>query len=207
MKTLQALKFSLRVIFHPFDGFWDLKNEKRGNLKSSLILLVMTTIIFVANIQMTGFLFNYNNVNEINLFANISMVLCLFILWCTSNWCLTSLMDGKGNFRDIVIATSYSLTPYILLSIIMLAVSHFFTLDEGAFYYTLQTVAQLWTGFLLFFGTLVTHQYSLGKTFITVILIIVGMIIMVFIGLLFFNVIQQVISFFSILYREITLRT
>ena len=27
---LSSLRYSLYVIFHPFDGFWDLSREKRG---------------------------------------------------------------------------------------------------------------------------------------------------------------------------------
>ena len=55
-------------------------------------------------------------------------------------------------------------------------------------------------------GLLVVHQYTLSKTIFTAILIVVAMAVIVFLGLLFFNLISQVFSFFVELYWEITLR-
>ena len=56
---------------------------------------------------------------------------------------------------------------------------------------------------LVFFGTMVTHQYSFKKTVLTCICTVVGMGIIMFIGLLFFSVIQQMITFFTTIYKEI----
>ena len=50
---------------------------------------------------------------------------------------------------------------------------------------------------------MITHQYSFKKTVLTCICTVVGMGIIMFIGLLFFNVIQQMITFFTTIYKEI----
>ena len=42
METLKALKYATYIMGRPFDGFWDLKHEKRGNLKAAMILVVVT---------------------------------------------------------------------------------------------------------------------------------------------------------------------
>ena len=112
-------------------------------------------------------------------------------------------MDGEGKMKDILIATGYALLPIILIRLPMVVMSLAITAEEGTFYYVLDTVSYLWAGALVFFGTMVTHQYSLKKTVLTCLCTILGMAIILFIGLLFFNVIQQMLTFIITVYKEI----
>ena len=70
----------------------------------------------------------------------------------------------------------------------------------------LGVVSYIWAGALVILGTMITHQYSMKKTLLTCILTILGMAIIMFIGLLFFNVIQQIITFISVIYNELRFR-
>mgnify|MGYP007025199795 CR=1 FL=1 len=70
------------------------------------------------------------------------------ILWCISNWCLTSLMDGEGKMRDIIIFTGYSLIPLWLIQFPLVGMSHLITVEEGTFYYVFATISFIWTGAL-----------------------------------------------------------
>lgn len=203
MRYAKELKYGLHVIFHPFDGFWDLKREHRGSLAAALTFVVLTIIITTMEKQLTGFLFNEIRLKDVNVVVDILTVTILYVLWCVANWCLTSLMDGEGKMRDIFIATGYALLPIILIRLPMILLSLGITSQEGTFYYVLGAVSYIWTGFLIFFGTMVTHQYSFGKTVLTCICTIVGMGIIMFIGLLFFNVIQQMITFATTIYKEL----
>lgn len=203
MLYVKELKYGLHVIFHPFDGFWDLKREKRGSLAAAFTFVALTIFITTFEKQCTGFLFNQVRLTDINVVVDILTVLILYVLWCVSNWCLTSLMDGEGKMRDILIATGYALLPIILIRLPMVVMSLAITAEEGTFYYVLDTVSYLWAGALVFFGTMVTHQYSLKKTALTCLCTILGMAIIMFIGLLFFNVIQQMLTFIITVYKEI----
>ena len=60
---------------------------------------------------------------------------------------------------------------------------------------------------LMFFGMLVTHDYSLSKAIIVTILTLVGMCLMLFIALTFSNIIQKIYDFAMDLYREFIYRT
>ncbi len=203
MQYVKELKYGLHVIFHPFDGFWDLKREKRGSLAAALTFVVMVIFISTLEKQCTGFLFNTTRLSDINVVVDVLTVGMLYVLWCVSNWCLTSLMDGEGTMKDIMIAVGYALVPMILIRLPIIPLSGVITVDEGTFYTVFRTISYIWTGFLVFFATMVTHQYSLKKTAATCLCTIVGMGIILFIGLLFFNVIQQMISFGVTIYREI----
>ncbi len=138
--------------------------------------------------------------------VDIITVAMVYVLWCVANWCTTSLMEGKGRMQDILTAVGYSLLPIILIRLPMVLMSHAITTNEGSFYYVLGTISYLWAGFLIFTGTMVIHQYSVGKTVTTCIVTIVGMGIIMFIGLLFFNVIQQMMTFATTIYKELRFR-
>lgn len=205
-ECLRGLKYSFHVIFHPFDGFWDLKYEKRGNLKSSIVLVILVIITYIVQRQYTGFLFNYNDLTKLNIMEEIISVCLPFILWCIANWCVTTLADGEGSFKDIVISTSYALTPIVIINIPLVLLSRVISLEEGAFYYFFSYLSLIWSAWLIIIGTMTTHQYSLRKTLVVIPVIIVGMGIIAFIALLFFNVIQRITGFVYTVYREIAFR-
>lgn len=206
MRYLDSLKFSLYVIFHPFKGFWDLKHEKRGSMAAAMTFIVLLIVTYILRRQYTGFIFNQNDPKELNVFVEIISVLLPFFLWATANWCITTLMEGEGSYRDIVVATAYALVPLILINLPLIPLSRIINIEEGAFYYFFGSVSVLWTGILILAGASVTHQYTMTKTVFTSILSVVGMGLMIFIGLLVFSLLQQMISFVYTIYREIAFR-
>ena len=206
LKYLKSLKYGFHVMAHPFDGFWDLKREHRGTLAGALTFVVLTVLMLVIQKQNTAFLFNMNRLEQIDVLVDIITVGLLFVLWCVSNWCLTSLMDGEGKMRDIAIFTGYSLLPLLLIQFPLIGLSHVITTEEGTFYYVFTVISYIWTAALLLFGMMVTHQYSMKKTILTTILTLVGMAIITFIGLLFFSVLQQIVTFIVTVYKEIRYR-
>lgn len=206
MQYGESIKYVFYVIGHPMDGFWDLKREHRGSLPAALLFVIGVIITLAIEKLDTAFLFNPNRVTEINVLVDVITVILVFGLWCVANWCTTSLMDGKGRMKDIVIAMGYALFPIILIRLPMVFLSHVITLDGGTFYSILGFVSYAWTIVLVFVGTMMTHEYSLGKTIFTCLITILGMGILLFIGLLFFNVISEIIVFVSTIYKEIRFR-
>ena len=208
MATLwKQLRYSTHVIFHPFDGFWDLKHEHRGSTKSATVIVLLLVLNGILSTQFTGFLYNpnYDGVS-LNILSEFFSTVGTFLLYCISNWALTTLMDGEGRFSDIYMVSAYALMPMVLLGIPLTFISNAMSLDYAAFYWIVNAIIYVWCGFLLLSSLLVVHQYTLGKTILTAILIIVGTAIIVFLGLLFFNLISQLVGFVVSLYWEISLR-
>ena len=124
----------------------------------------------------------------------------------TSNWCLTTLFDGEGSYKDILIASCYSLAPLPLFVIPATLLTHVFSLNEAGIVSLLTTLAWIWVGILVFFGLMITHGYSLFKNFVTVIATIVGIAVIMFIGLLFTGLIQKIVGFISSIVTELSFR-
>lgn len=205
-KVYQGLKYSLYIIFHPFDGFYDMKYEKRGDIRSACIIYVLAMFTYIFRRQYTGFAFNYNNLNELNIIVESMKVIFPVVLWCTANWCLTTLMEGEGSFKDVFMATAYAIMPFILINIPVTIISNFLIIEESTYITLFQNIAIIWSAFLLFAGMLSVHQYQAGKTLTSMGGTVLSMGIMVFIGMLFFNLLQQLFVFGYTIYSEVILR-
>ena len=201
-----SLLYAKHVIFHPYDGFWDLKHEKRGTLSAALTFVGLVALTHVVMRQYTGFIFNPRDLSKLNVLVELLSVVVPFFLWAVVNWALTTLMDGKGTFRDIIIATAYALVPFVLINLPLTFVSNYLTMEEGTFYHFFRIAAVLWSGYLVLIGMAVTHDYETGKNFWTCFLTIVGIGVVLFIALLFVHVINVVVGFISSVYAELVLR-
>ena len=201
----EAVLYGFHVIFHPFDGFWDLKHEKRGNFKAGIFFVAITIFAFIYNAIGQSFWFDPEN-KGIDMIGQFTGVLVPLFLWVVANWCLTTLFEGEGSFKDILLATCYSVLPLPMMLIPATILTHVFTLDEGTVVTLLITIGYIWTGFLLFFGIMVTHDYTFGKNILTVLGTLVGMIIIMFLILLFSGLFTKIVSFVVNIYTELSLR-
>jgi hypothetical protein len=201
----KELLYGFHLIMHPFDGFWDLKHEKRGSVRASLVFLAVTVATFYYQAIGQGYLFNPRGTYS-TIFTQLVSVVVPLLLFITANWCLTTLFEGEGSFKDIFVAVSYSLVPIPLLIIPSTIFSNMVAANEQSFVNLLVSLAFVWAGFLIFFGTMVTHDYSLGKNIITVIGTIVGMVFIMFVALLFTTLLGKIVGFVSNIITEISYR-
>ena len=205
-KWYEEVCFGFYVIFHPFDGFWDLKHEKRGSVRGATIILLATILTFVYQSIGRGFLYNKYEGTSVNYLLQISSIALPVVLWVVSNWCLTTLFDGEGSFTDVYITTCYALVPVVLLVLPTVMVSNFVTISEQGILTMIETIAWGWTGFLLFFGMMVIHDYGLFKNFIITIATIVFMMFVMFVAVLFTSLLSKVFGFFYNIYVELSYR-
>ncbi len=203
---VDSLKYAFYVIFHPFDGFWDLIHEKRGSLAAATVWLAMFLITRVLELMFTSFQFINAPLQYINIFEQMASLLFPFLILCLANWSLTTLFDGKGRFKDIYMAMSYALVPYVLIRLPLIFVSNIIAFDEAAFYNVLMGVSIVWCVLLVFVGLMQVHDYGPGKTIIFLIATVVGMMVILFLLLVFLSLLSDALSYFVSLYREIAFR-
>ncbi|MBR5001180.1 MAG: YIP1 family protein, partial [Firmicutes bacterium] len=190
----EELLYAFHVIFHPFDGFWDLKHEKRGSIRSALTLMIVTVIVYFYNSIGQGWIFN-PHISYANVFGAVTAVIAPLLLWVIANWCLTTLFEGEGTMSDIFIACCYCLTPLILLVFPSTLLSNVLLLSEGSLLTLLNTLAYIWMGILLIIAMMSTHDYTLGKNILTCVSTIVGMAFLMFLGILFTTLVGKIVMF------------
>ncbi len=202
----EEMLYAMHVIFHPFDGFWDLKHEKRGSLRAAITIDVAVVLVFFYNSIGLGYIMNARGTYGTIFGTLISIAVPLFLA-VTANWCLTTLFDGEGSFKDVFVAVSYALVPLLFTMVIGTLFSNVALANEVDMVNLIMSIGWIWTGLLVFFGLMVTHDYTLGKNLIMVLCTLLGMLVIMFVGVLFSTLVTKMVSFVSNIIIEITYRS
>ncbi len=201
----EELTYGFHIIFHPFDGYWDLKKEKRGSMRASIIFLIITVLAIYYQGIGQGYYYKPQG-STATIISQAATVLIPFFLWVVSNWCFTTLFDGEGSFKDIFIASAYALFPVPIFVIVSTILTQVLVGTESQIPALIVSVAYIWMAFLIIIGMQVTHDYSMGKNIVTVIATLAGMVIIMFIIVLFITLISKMSSFVTTITSEISYR-
>ena len=99
-----------------------------------------------------------------------------------------------------------ALVPMVVLCIPATLLSNVLSLDEVAIATLLKSISFVWMGFLIFFGIMTTHGYTMGKNLLITICTIVAMVFIAFLIMLFSNLVTRMVSFVSEIITEISYR-
>ena len=201
----QELMYVFHLMFHPFDGFWDLKHERRGSMRAALTILGIVIVSFYYQSIGTGYVMNPEGKFS-TIFAQFISVMLPFLLWVIANWGLTTLFDGEGSLKDVFISSAYALSPIPVLLIVSTILSNVVTFEESAIVSMIAIVGYVWALLLVLLGTMVTHGYSFGKNILTCLGTIVGMAVIMFVGFSFSSLVGKMISFVTSIVTEISYR-
>ena len=119
---------------------------------------------------------------------------------------MTTLMDGKGTFGDIIQVFGYASLPMTLLGLVNILCSHLFNASGMVYYQVIAAAAWVWFAVLLFIGVMNIHDYSLVKTIGTLLLTAVAIVVILFIVMVFYNIFSYLFSFVLTMYKEISVR-
>ena len=202
----EELYYVFHIMFHPVDGFWDLKHEKRGSVRAALVFMAITVVALFYRAVGTGYVMNPQGTGEANIIMQILVVFVPVLLFVVANWCLTTLFEGEGSFKDIFVAVGYSVLPITLTTVPATLFSNFVVAEELDILKLVIALGFIWAGFLLFFGTMVTHDYNMGKNLVTVLGTIVGMAFIMFLAILFASLVMDMVTFVNDIVAEINYR-
>ena len=203
-KFFDEIIFGFYVMRHPFNGYWALKMEKRGSVRAATFWLSVSGFSAIFAALGACYLQRVENPSVISALSNTVFPLLLAIV---SNMCFTTLMDGKGTFKDTYIAVSYATVPYALCTIPMTLVSHVLISDELSILNLFTTVVLAWVLMLVFCGLMTIHDYSFGKNILVCLLTIAGIAFMLFIGIVFLSLTGKVISLITSIVTEVSYRS
>lgn len=164
-EKLYYLKYS---VFHPFDAFYEIRFRGKGSLTFAVLSLVLFGILQCVSYQYTGFVMNKAQVESMNSLSVFATWVAGFALFIVSNWSVTTLLNGKGGIADI--------TEVMIVSVIT-------------------GIGIVWFLFMAVAGLCVIHEYTFGKNIAAILLSFVAAAIIIFLGVLFFTLIEQMITF------------
>jgi len=205
LKLASHMLYGFHIIFHPFDGFWDMKHEKRGSVLAATIYLLMACGVYIYKAFGEAFIVNPYGVYT-DFLAECLSIIVPVALGVIANWCLTTLFDGEGSMKDIYMVVCYSLIPVIVITFFSTLATHLITYEERVLLQMLASVMFVWVAALIFFGVMVVHDYSLGKNVVTLLGSVVGIAFIIFVTVLFSTLLIRMVQFVQSIYIEVSYR-
>lgn len=202
----EFITFPLYIVFHPIKGWEEFKREKRGKLGVALFFIAFVVFLSIMEYQYSGFIVKQVDVTELKIFAEMAYVIAPIVLITASNWSITTLFDGKGKMKEIFMMICYSLFPLAWAKFVGLFVSNVVSQQEQALYTLIQGLGIFFMCYMAFFGFISIHEYGLLKCFLTLIFTALALLVICFIGILCFDLVQKMYGFVYTIYRELTLR-
>lgn len=194
------------TVSHPSDGYYWIRHLDKGSVPIAIVLVILFSFSFSFNRLLSSFVVNDIDPRTVDSLNELGAVILLYGLICISNWSVTCLMQGEGRLKDIAIAIGYAMVPLIIAFNLATLVSLFIADGEEAFYYLILAVGIAYGVIMMLVGIMQVHNYSLAKTLVTLFLTLVAAFIIIFIGLLLIDLINQVYNFFYSIYIEIIFR-
>ena len=199
-------KYAFYTVSHPMDAYYEIRHRERGSVPVAVVLVMLFSFSFSINRIAASFVVNDVYPLSVNALTELIAVLLLYLLFCVGNWSITCLMEGEGRLKDIAIAVGYAMIPIIVCYNLATLVSQFVAADEEAFYWVILVVGIAYGLLMMLMGIMQVHNYTLGKTLVTIFLTFIAMFIIIFIVLLFADLITQVYNFFYSIYQELIYR-
>lgn len=206
-KLVDDLVFMFRFIKKPADSFYYIKKDLRGSLLFAVILYIWVIVMRVLSLYLTGFIFNpYTDPADIPVANEIIYTLVLFILWNASNYLISTISDGEGRVKDVVIGSAYSLFPYALFALPIALLSRVLTFNEIFIYSMMTNLMWAWVGIMLFVMVMEIHNYRFKETVKIVLLTLFTMALFVLVGYILYVLFGQLFDFISAILQEVRLR-
>jgi len=195
-----------QVLVHPLDFFYDLQNPERLKWSHGLLLILLAYIVRMVSLLLVGYHFETREPYQISYVHEFIWIFIPWITWCIANWSVSSILDGEGKFKEILVGSAYCLVPYILFSIPITLLTNVLALNEQSFYYSLINFVFIWSGWLLLMKLKILHDFELGKLILITLITLLSMAIIWFIGILLYGLINQFINFFLDIIKELRFR-
>lgn len=206
MLDLTQPQFVKHAIFHPFEGFEDLRWKKAGKLSYTFIIIFFLFLSMIAYDRWCGFQFRPLPDAMFSVVPYIMMSVVYFGAWVIGNWSVCTLLDGEGTMKNICIYSSYALIPFIVSTFAEVVLSHILVQDEQVFFTSVYYIGLIWSGILLFSAIKAVHQYTFTKTVIAIVLTLIAMLIILFLAVLLLSLFQNFYVFVYSIYTEILYR-
>ncbi len=199
-------KYLVYTMFHPFDGFYELRFRKERNDTLIAIIFIIFGITSIFDMFYTGFIIQSFDGYGVNNFIIFATAVFPFILFAVANWSVTALFDGSGSVPDILMVLAYSLVPKILFDITGIFLSNIIIQEEIIMYTSFVGIGTVFFVFLVFIGLCIIHEYTALMNIVTLFATFLSAIIMVFIGMFFMTILGRMFGFISTIFLEITKR-
>ncbi|MFD0962057.1 YIP1 family protein [Paenibacillus chungangensis] len=200
------LAMTRRVLLHPFDFYEELQSRGAARLSHALWIVAATIVARFLSLYSVSYIFQAREAFEISLIVEVVVIVIPWATWAVANWGVSTIMDGEGKFVEVAVGSAYAFVPYTIFAFPIALLSNILTEDDKFLYGVIIGFVYVWAAFLLLMQVKILHDFEWSKMFFVTLLSVFGMLVIWFILLLLYGLIDQGLSFAVNLYKEMNLR-
>jgi hypothetical protein len=163
-------------------------------------------VVRVLSLYLTGFVFSpYATSWQIQVEMEIVYTVLPLLVWNLANYLVSTISDGEGSLRHVVIGSAYSLFPYALFALPIALLSNLLTLNEVFLYTFSMQLVLLWTGLMLVIMVKEIHNYSVNETVRNLLMTLFTMAMFLLTAYILYVLFSQLFEFVQAVLQEIRL--
>jgi hypothetical protein len=203
---MSFLNMTKQVLAHPIDFYNDLQEPGRARIRDGILMIALVIAFRMVSLLLSSILYQQREAFEISFVTEAVSIIVLWLTWSVSNWGVSTIQDGEGRFKEILVGSAYALAPYALLIIPISLLTNVMTLQEMPVYVFLTGFLFVWVAFLLIMKVKIIHDFTLYKLIFILLLTIVGMLIIWFVFIMIYGLVNQAFNFVFGIVKELNLR-
>lgn len=207
VRLIDDFAFLFRFIRQPADSFYYIKQNLRGSLLFALLIYAWVVVSRVVALYVTGFVFSpYATWWQFQVETEITYTVLAIVIWNAANYLVSTISDGEGSLRHVIIGSAYSLFPYALFTLPLALLSNLLTLNEEFIFTFSNQVIVAWTLIMLVIMVKEIHNYSLSETVRNLLATAFTMAMFLLTGYVLYVLFNQLYEFILAIIQEVGLR-
>ena len=198
------LKLALGVVFHPMETFELIKsNRDNMSITSGTIILVVLFLVRVFYIFTVHFPLADIDIKDANIILETVKLILPVVTWVIASYAITAIVEGESKLKDIFIASSFCMVPYILVTVPLAVFSYVLSRSESILYAVIINGTWIWIIVLFFIQAKTLNDYKIGKTISISVISILNMALIWAVGLMMYVLTGRLFQFITGIISEI----
>ncbi len=204
MGLLNGLAFSMRVIFHPLQTFDQIINSRgKLNYLSGWIILAAALAVRIIYLMNVHYPLEDVGILDSNIWLEAVKLLVPPLTWVLASFFISSVWDGESRAGEIFMAACYCMVPYVLIVGILAFLSNMLTKHEAVLYHIIYYGVWVWILLLFFLSLKILNDYTLFKSLAAYAASGATMVLVWFIGLLWYVLSGRLYQFIGGVIHEV----
>lgn len=204
----ESLKLCLMTLFHPLVVTEHIKRERgrKMNWAPVIVLLLLALAVRIFSIYVTHYPLSGVSVRKANMLLECGKLFVPVLTWVLASYMMTTILDGETLFTETLLFSAYALTPYIVFTPILNIASRLMDGNQMGLYATLEIGILAWVVLLMILALKEMNGYSVGKTFVMILLTLFTMVMIWAMVILLYTIASQFVTmikevFYEVIYR------
>lgn len=200
---MNPVQITLMTIFHPMDGFNQIKaNRENFSNIPTIAIFILCLVARVLSLYLTSYSVSTVDPARINVITECIMIAVPAVAWCVLHYAITTISSGECKLREVFAGLAYAFVPYMVCALPIALFSHLYSESSAATIYTLEGIVLAYCVFQVILSIKTMNDFTMKKTFGMIVLTIVAIALCAVLVMLLYGLTGQLIRTIYQFFRE-----